>query len=111
MQVMLDGRLFPVAEASNKKVAKKDAAAATLRILLREIEGGGAEEGLTAGVDQQRPTMIGWEHYDITDLGSCEGPDWSRSRNSQLCPWYWANSIRPLTGFLALTSWSLARRF
>uniref|UniRef100_A0A674EK84 Adenosine deaminase RNA specific n=1 Tax=Salmo trutta TaxID=8032 RepID=A0A674EK84_SALTR len=52
MQVMLDGRLFPVAEASNKKVAKKDAAAATLRILLREIEGGGAEEGLTAGVDQ-----------------------------------------------------------
>uniref|UniRef100_A0A4W5Q7V9 Adenosine deaminase RNA specific n=1 Tax=Hucho hucho TaxID=62062 RepID=A0A4W5Q7V9_9TELE len=49
MQVMLDGRLFPVAEASNKKVAKKDAAAATLRILLREIEGGGAEEGLTAG--------------------------------------------------------------
>uniref|UniRef100_A0A4W5K2H0 Adenosine deaminase RNA specific n=1 Tax=Hucho hucho TaxID=62062 RepID=A0A4W5K2H0_9TELE len=47
MQVMLDGRLFPVAEASNKKVAKKDAAAATLRILLREIEGGGAEEGLT----------------------------------------------------------------
>ncbi|CAB1334558.1 unnamed protein product [Coregonus sp. 'balchen'] len=52
MQVMLDGRLFPVAEASNKKVAKKDAASATLRILLREIEGGGAEEGLTAGVDQ-----------------------------------------------------------
>uniref|UniRef100_A0A8C7NHC0 Adenosine deaminase RNA specific n=1 Tax=Oncorhynchus mykiss TaxID=8022 RepID=A0A8C7NHC0_ONCMY len=51
MQVMLDGRLFPVAEASNKKVAKKDAAAATLRILLREIEGGGAEEGLTEVVE------------------------------------------------------------
>uniref|UniRef100_A0A8B9JIR6 Adenosine deaminase RNA specific n=1 Tax=Astyanax mexicanus TaxID=7994 RepID=A0A8B9JIR6_ASTMX len=39
MQVMLDGRRFPIAEASNKKVAKKDAAALTLRILSRELEG------------------------------------------------------------------------
>uniref|UniRef100_A0AAR2JB82 Adenosine deaminase RNA specific n=1 Tax=Pygocentrus nattereri TaxID=42514 RepID=A0AAR2JB82_PYGNA len=37
MQVMLDGRRFPAAEASNKKVAKKDAAALTLRILSREV--------------------------------------------------------------------------
>lgn len=34
MQVVLDSRPFPVAEASSKKVAKKDAAAATLRILI-----------------------------------------------------------------------------
>ncbi|XP_035019240.1 double-stranded RNA-specific adenosine deaminase isoform X1 [Hippoglossus stenolepis] len=40
MQVMLNGRLFPVAEASSKKVAKKDAAAATLRILYAEMQGG-----------------------------------------------------------------------
>ena len=40
MQVMLNGRLFPVAEASSKKVAKKDAAAATLRILYSEMQGG-----------------------------------------------------------------------
>ncbi|KAJ8290000.1 hypothetical protein GJAV_G00007590 [Gymnothorax javanicus] len=44
MQVMLDGRRFPVAEASSKKVAKKDAAAAALKTLLREQEGGGGEE-------------------------------------------------------------------
>lgn len=44
MQVMLDGRRFPIAEAPNKKVAKKDAAALTLRILSRELEGAGGEE-------------------------------------------------------------------
>ncbi|XP_072536538.1 double-stranded RNA-specific adenosine deaminase [Salminus brasiliensis] len=44
MQVMLDGRRFPIAEASNKKVAKKDAAALTLRILSRELEGTSGEE-------------------------------------------------------------------
>uniref|UniRef100_A0A671WK89 Adenosine deaminase RNA specific n=1 Tax=Sparus aurata TaxID=8175 RepID=A0A671WK89_SPAAU len=54
MQVMLNGRLFPVAEASSKKVAKKDAAAATLRILIGEMQGGAStgEEGGTAGMDQ-----------------------------------------------------------
>uniref|UniRef100_UPI003AAB2359 double-stranded RNA-specific adenosine deaminase n=1 Tax=Centroberyx gerrardi TaxID=166262 RepID=UPI003AAB2359 len=54
MQVMLDGRLFPAAEASSKKVAKKDAAAATLRILIGETEGGASagEEGNTASMDQ-----------------------------------------------------------
>ncbi|XP_052002677.1 double-stranded RNA-specific adenosine deaminase-like [Xyrauchen texanus] len=44
MQVMLDGRRFPPIEASNKKVAKKDAAAITLKILSREMEGTGVEE-------------------------------------------------------------------
>lgn len=39
MQVMLDGRRFPPAEASSKKVAKKVAAAETLRALQREMEG------------------------------------------------------------------------
>ncbi|KAL0985234.1 hypothetical protein UPYG_G00154410 [Umbra pygmaea] len=76
MQVMLDGRLFPVAEASNKKVAKKDAAAATLRILLREMEGGGAEgeEGLTAGADQAMdPTS------DIPEV--VDGPPQALSRS------------------------------
>ncbi|XP_005732146.1 double-stranded RNA-specific adenosine deaminase isoform X3 [Pundamilia nyererei] len=54
MQVMLNGRLFPVAEASSKKVAKKDAAAATLRILVKEMQGGTctADEENTGNVDQ-----------------------------------------------------------
>ncbi|XP_076593138.1 double-stranded RNA-specific adenosine deaminase [Chaetodon auriga] len=54
MQVMLNGRLFPVAEASSKKVAKKDAAAATLRILMGEMQGGASvgDEGNTASLDQ-----------------------------------------------------------
>ena len=54
MQVMLNGRLFPVAEASSKKVAKKDAAAATLRILVGEMQGGSGsgEEGSAASAEQ-----------------------------------------------------------
>ncbi|XP_054903819.1 double-stranded RNA-specific adenosine deaminase [Poeciliopsis prolifica] len=54
MQVMLNGKLFPIAEASSKKVAKKDAAAAALRILIGESQGGPGplEEGNAAGVDQ-----------------------------------------------------------
>ncbi|CAL8290635.1 unnamed protein product [Merluccius merluccius] len=54
MQVILDGRPFPVAEASSKKVAKKDAAAATLRILIGEQQGGAStgEDGTPAPVDQ-----------------------------------------------------------
>lgn len=47
----------------------------------------------------------------ITDLGSWEGPDWSRSRNSQFWPRNWAYSMRPLTGFFNLTSCNLAHRF
>ncbi|XP_061572871.1 double-stranded RNA-specific adenosine deaminase [Cololabis saira] len=54
MQVMLNRRLFPIAEASSKKVAKKDAAAATLRILIEEMQGGTgtADEGNAGTVDQ-----------------------------------------------------------
>ncbi|TNN72932.1 Double-stranded RNA-specific adenosine deaminase [Liparis tanakae] len=54
MQVMLNRRLFPVAEASSKKVAKKDAAAATLRILIGEIQSGPStgDEGNTVSADQ-----------------------------------------------------------
>lgn len=54
MQVMLNGKLFPIAEASSKKVAKKDAAAAALRILIGKIQGGPGplEEGNAAVVDQ-----------------------------------------------------------
>lgn len=44
MQVMLDGRRFPPAEASSKKVAKKVAAAETLRALHREMEGASSME-------------------------------------------------------------------
>ncbi|XP_061101441.1 double-stranded RNA-specific adenosine deaminase isoform X2 [Conger conger] len=51
MQVMLDGRRFPVAEASSKKVAKKDAAAAALKTILREQEGGEGEAGDTTGME------------------------------------------------------------
>ncbi|XP_065814401.1 double-stranded RNA-specific adenosine deaminase isoform X1 [Labrus bergylta] len=54
MQVMLNGKLFPIAEASSKKTAKKDAAAATLRVLIREMQGGASmgEVGNTASMDQ-----------------------------------------------------------
>lgn len=45
MQVMLDGRRFPPAEASNKKVAKKVAAAETLQALYKELEGAASGEG------------------------------------------------------------------
>uniref|UniRef100_A0A9J8DH90 Adenosine deaminase RNA specific n=2 Tax=Cyprinus carpio TaxID=7962 RepID=A0A9J8DH90_CYPCA len=46
MQVMLDGRKFPPAEGPNKKVAKKDAAALTLKILWKEMEGTGDDDML-----------------------------------------------------------------
>ncbi|KAM4690857.1 double-stranded RNA-specific adenosine deaminase [Rhinophrynus dorsalis] len=46
IQAVINGRRFPVVEASSKKVAKKDAAALALRILLREEEGGTEEEVL-----------------------------------------------------------------
>lgn len=54
MQVMLNGRLFPATEASSKKVAKKDAAAATLRLLISEMQGGtgSLSEGTPVSVDQ-----------------------------------------------------------
>lgn len=54
MQVMLNRRLFPVAEASSKKVAKKDAAAATLRTLIGEVQGGAGtmDKANAASMDQ-----------------------------------------------------------
>ncbi|KAM9310304.1 double-stranded RNA-specific adenosine deaminase isoform 1-T2 [Pholidichthys leucotaenia] len=54
MQVMLNGRSFPIAEASSKKSAKKDAAAATLRILIGEMQGGAStgEIDNAASLDQ-----------------------------------------------------------
>ncbi|XP_054638619.1 double-stranded RNA-specific adenosine deaminase [Dunckerocampus dactyliophorus] len=68
MQVMLNGRLFPVAEASTKKVAKKDAAAATLLILFGEMQGGAStgSEGSTAGMDQTKMGIL-------SDSGPIEG--------------------------------------
>lgn len=54
MQVLLNGRLFPVAEAPSKKVAKKDAAAATLQTLFKEMQGGSStgDKGGSASMDQ-----------------------------------------------------------
>uniref|UniRef100_A0A8C7YJG1 Adenosine deaminase RNA specific n=1 Tax=Oryzias sinensis TaxID=183150 RepID=A0A8C7YJG1_9TELE len=61
MQVMLNGRLFPIAEASNKKVAKKDAAAATLRILIKEMQGGESTE------DEDNTTSMDRESDQLPD--------------------------------------------
>lgn len=56
MQVMLNGKHFPVAEASSKKVAKKDAAAATLRVLIEEMQGGaGSKDKDNAASTNQIP--------------------------------------------------------
>ncbi|KAM4663704.1 LOW QUALITY PROTEIN: double-stranded RNA-specific adenosine deaminase [Discoglossus pictus] len=46
IQAVLGSRRFPVAEASNKKVARKDAAAMALRILVHEEQGGTEDEVL-----------------------------------------------------------------
>lgn len=69
MQVMLDGRRFPPAEASSKKIAKKDAAAITLKILSREIEGGSGEE-------EDKPAIEGAESTEdlSEDMQVCLGP-------------------------------------
>lgn len=58
MQVMLNGRLFPVAEASSKKVAKKDAAAATLRILVKEMQGGTCSDEENTGTVEQVTELL-----------------------------------------------------
>lgn len=58
---MLNGRLFPVAEASSKKTAKKDAAAATLRVLVGEMQGGGSmgdEDSCNQAMDQLTDTSV-----------------------------------------------------
>lgn len=67
MQVMLNGRLFPVAEASSKKVAKKDAAAATLRVLIEEMQGGAGSK------DKDNAASMNQVTGHLTDTGvSCE---------------------------------------
>ncbi|XP_034730895.1 double-stranded RNA-specific adenosine deaminase [Etheostoma cragini] len=93
MQVMLNGRLFPVAEASSKKVAKKDAAAATLRILIAEMQGGSStgHEGNTASVDQVMDLLpdnsasaegtAGIFGTGVEGMGTVEGPRQPLSRS------------------------------
>lgn len=44
-QAVIDGRRFPPAEAGSKKLAKQEAAAHAMKILLREVEHEG-EDGL-----------------------------------------------------------------
>lgn len=80
MQVMLNGRLFPVAEASSKKVAKKDAAAATLRILVAEIQAGPStgDEGNAVGADQVMDvlpdTSVGFR-FECAKISHCRPPE------------------------------------
>lgn len=92
MQVMLNGKLFPVAEASSKKVAKKDAAAAALRILIGEMQGGPGtlEEGTAAGADQMLEILpdtsgsvenMGATFGSNSVEGSAEGPRQPLSRS------------------------------
>uniref|UniRef100_A0A8C2WHC2 Adenosine deaminase RNA specific n=1 Tax=Cyclopterus lumpus TaxID=8103 RepID=A0A8C2WHC2_CYCLU len=68
MQVMLNRRLFPVAEASSKKVAKKDAAAATLRILIGESQAGPSAAGA-------------FGTSSVEGMGTVEGPCQPLSRS------------------------------
>ncbi|XP_016387644.1 double-stranded RNA-specific adenosine deaminase-like [Sinocyclocheilus rhinocerous] len=77
MQVMLDGRRFPPAEGLNKKVAKKDAAATTLKILWRELEGAGGDE-------EEEPSTEGAESTtDLADdmIGGSDTPPQALSRS------------------------------
>ncbi|KAM7420864.1 hypothetical protein PAMA_015191 [Pampus argenteus] len=94
MQVMLNGRLFPVAEASSKKVAKKDAAAATLRILIGEMQGGAStgDEGNTASMEQEMDILTEtsgpaegmgeiFGTASVEGIGMAEGPRQPLSRS------------------------------
>uniref|UniRef100_A0A8C2GZY3 Double-stranded RNA-specific adenosine deaminase-like n=1 Tax=Cyprinus carpio TaxID=7962 RepID=A0A8C2GZY3_CYPCA len=72
MQVMLDGRKFPPAEGPNKKVAKKDAAALTLKILWKEMEGTGDGEEEELSIEGAEST---------TDLGDTDTPPQALSRS------------------------------
>ncbi|XP_053331027.1 double-stranded RNA-specific adenosine deaminase isoform X2 [Spea bombifrons] len=56
IQAVINGRRFPPAEASSKKNAKKEAASLTLRILLRE-EQGGTEEQVLAEKKEVQPVQ------------------------------------------------------
>lgn len=77
MQVMLDGRRFPPTDGPNKKVAKKDAAAITLKILLKETDGAGDGE-------EEEPSIEGVESTtDLADdmLGGTDTPPQALSRS------------------------------
>ncbi|XP_013863361.1 double-stranded RNA-specific adenosine deaminase isoform X2 [Austrofundulus limnaeus] len=90
MQVMLNGRLFPATEASSKKVAKKDAAAATLRLLISEMQGGTAslsdgnpvsgEQMLDLDTNASAENTVG-TFGSSTVEGSVEGPRQPLSRS------------------------------
>ncbi|XP_042596856.1 double-stranded RNA-specific adenosine deaminase-like isoform X1 [Cyprinus carpio] len=77
MQVMLDGRKFPPAEGPNKKVAKKDAAALTLKILWKEMEGTGDGEEEELSIEGAESTT------DLADdmLGDTDTPPQALSRS------------------------------
>ncbi|KAI7807176.1 double-stranded RNA-specific adenosine deaminase [Triplophysa rosa] len=77
MQVMLDGRRFPPAEASSKKTAKKDAAAITLKILSREMEGGLGDTDDKPGIESAESIT------DLADdlLGGEDTPPQALSRS------------------------------
>ncbi|CAG11855.1 unnamed protein product, partial [Tetraodon nigroviridis] len=68
MQVMLNGRLFPVAEASSKKVAKKDAAAATMQVLIEEMQSGAGSKDKDNAASMNQVTG----HLADTSQGSTE---------------------------------------
>ncbi|KAK2855192.1 hypothetical protein Q7C36_007061 [Tachysurus vachellii] len=77
MQVMLDGRRFPPAEASSKKVAKKVAAAETLRALQREMEGASSMED-----EAEQPAVSLGEMNDFEDsFESSEEPPKALARS------------------------------
>ncbi|KAJ1121670.1 hypothetical protein NDU88_000190 [Pleurodeles waltl] len=58
MRVVIDGRQFPAAEASSKKLARKEAASAALRALLREVQGIEETEEAPVGVAQEAETKL-----------------------------------------------------
>ncbi|CAL9705704.1 unnamed protein product [Knipowitschia caucasica] len=79
MQVMLNGKLFPAAEASSKKVAKKDAAAAALRVLAAEMEGGPGS-GVEGGT-----STVGQATSLISESGTHENMQGSDSGEDRTC--------------------------
>ncbi|KAJ0065987.1 hypothetical protein NL108_001211 [Boleophthalmus pectinirostris] len=86
MQVMLSGKLFPVAEASSKKVAKKDAAAAALRVLAAEMQGGpgSGEEGGTANMGQA--TGLFSDSGSLEDMLGADGGEEMRTSDGARQP-------------------------
>ncbi|XP_040266870.1 double-stranded RNA-specific adenosine deaminase isoform X2 [Bufo bufo] len=69
IQVVIDGRRFPEAEASSKKTAKKEAASLALRVLLREEQGGTQEEVLAEQIPMETPEDVVREAHSTTGHG------------------------------------------